>query len=240
MPVWFIVTYFAIVLLVIEIAVVLMRSTGLKYDIARFQVISLLTSTGFTTRESELILGHPVRRRLGMFLILFGVFSFAVIISSISSFLAPNLRISYLSAIPVGLALLLLVLKLPKMQPLLINKFNLPLERKFEIDELPINDVLLHGEEDVFLDIPIGPESPLVGHTLDISLQGDSDINVLFIGRGTETIRKDRLRTKLASGDILYIYGDKKEIDRVFGKELDDKVSKIQDEKNTLSWIGGG
>ncbi|RED54498.1 TrkA C-terminal domain-containing protein [Cohnella lupini] len=237
---WFIVTYFAIVLLVIEIAVVLMRSTGLKYDIARFQVISLLTSTGFTTKESELVLGHPVRRRLGMFLILFGVFSFAVIISSISSILAPDLRISYLAVIPVVLALLLVVLKLPMTQPLLMNKFNLPLERKFEIYELPINDVLLHCEDDAFLDIPVGPKSSLIGHTLDIRLKGDADVNVLFIGRGTETIRKDRLRTRLESGDILYIYGEKEEIDRAFGKELEDKDGMMKDEIKALSWIGRG
>ncbi|MCM3570515.1 hypothetical protein [Neobacillus mesonae] len=44
----------------------------------------MMTATVFTTGESELILGHPIRRRLAAFSILFGVFSLAVIISSIS------------------------------------------------------------------------------------------------------------------------------------------------------------
>ena len=56
--------------------------------------------------------------------------------------------------------------------------------------------MLLHCEEDAFLDIPIGPElSSLIGQYLRI-LCGDKerpDLNVLFIQRGTETIRKDRL-----------------------------------------------
>jgi hypothetical protein len=235
---WFILTYFLIVILVIEIAVVLMRSTGLKYDIARFQVISLLTSTGFTTKESELILGHPVRRRLSMFLILFGVFSFAVIISSISSILAPEFRISYLAVIPIILSVILYLLRLPSILPILKSKFNLPMEQKFEISELPINDVLLHSKEDAFVEIPIGPESSRVGHTLEKLDQGGADINLLFIQRGTETVRKRRLQTKLVSGDILYLYGDEKAINQLFAKELQAKHTLLQnDENKALSWI---
>ena len=40
------------------------RLTGLPAERARFQVISLLTGTGFTTRESEIILSSRRRRRL--------------------------------------------------------------------------------------------------------------------------------------------------------------------------------
>jgi hypothetical protein len=46
-------------------------------------------------------------------------------------------------------------LRLPAMTPLLTNKFNLPLEQKFEVYELSIQEVLLHSEEDAFLEIPI-------------------------------------------------------------------------------------
>jgi hypothetical protein len=238
--VWFILTYFAIVLLVIEIAVVLMRVTGLKYDIARFQVISLMTSTGFTTKESELISGHPVRRRLAMFLILFGVFSFAVIISSISSILAPEFRISKLAIIPIVLAVILFLLRLPAMTPLLKTKFNLPLEQKFEVYELSIQEVLLHSDEDAFLEIPIGPDSSRIGQTLEKICGKETDINALFIQRGTETLRKERLQTKLESGDIIYVYGAKPHINRTFKNELRDKAAQLQDENKALSWIGRG
>jgi hypothetical protein len=235
----FILTYVATVLLVIEIAVVLMRSTGLKYDIARFQVISLLTSTGFTTKESELILAHPVRRRLGMFLILFGVFSLAIMISSISSILAPEFSLSSLVIVPVVLLVVLAVLKLPGTLPLLTTRFTLLLEQKFEVSELPIQDVLLHSDEDAFVEVPIGPNSPRVGLTLGeiCGEEEPSDINALFIQRGTETIRKERLGTKLELGDILYIYGDKTNVDRIFRPELQDKKERLLNEKKALAWI---
>ncbi|MCO0598298.1 hypothetical protein NGI46_12605 [Peribacillus butanolivorans] len=85
MNVVFMVLYFLIIGLVIEISVTLLKLTGLKNTVARFQVISMLTGTGFTTDESKSIIDHPVRIKLSMFLILFGAFSLAVIISSIST-----------------------------------------------------------------------------------------------------------------------------------------------------------
>src|SRR3954471_1286030 len=86
--------YLVIIIAVIEIFVILFRLTGLKTEVSRFQVISMMTGTGFTTGESELILGHPIRRKLATILILFGAFSLAVIISSISQFLSEGLRLA--------------------------------------------------------------------------------------------------------------------------------------------------
>ncbi len=81
------------IFLVVEIAIALLITTGLEPQIARFQVVSMMTSTGFTTKESELILRHPIRRKIAVFLILFGAFSLAVVISSISNILAQSFRI---------------------------------------------------------------------------------------------------------------------------------------------------
>lgn len=48
------------------------RLTGLPAERARFQVVSLLTGTGFTTRESEIVLTSRMRRRLARVTMLFG------------------------------------------------------------------------------------------------------------------------------------------------------------------------
>jgi hypothetical protein len=216
----FILNYFLIVLLVIEIAVVLMRSTGLEKAVSRFQVVSLMTSTGFTTKESELILGHPVRRRIGIFLILFGVFSFAVIISSISSILVPNFKIHYLAMISAGLAILLVTVRLPWVQELLSRRFHKPLENKFELHELPIDVVLLQEESDAFVDIPIGEDSSLIGQTLQTFCGPEFDVNVLLIKRGAVHVRLKRNETPLEAGDVLYVYGSKSDVERHFAKEL--------------------
>ncbi len=55
---------FVLIWLLIEILSIVLKLTGLELSKARFQVISILTHTGFTTRESELIVQHPTRRKI--------------------------------------------------------------------------------------------------------------------------------------------------------------------------------
>ena len=59
-------------LLVTRFATVVLVVTGLSRESARFQTRSALSGVGFTTTEAESVLNHPVRRRVIMFLMLFG------------------------------------------------------------------------------------------------------------------------------------------------------------------------
>jgi hypothetical protein len=127
MSLLFLLVYLIIILVVIEIFVVLFRLTGLKVEVSRFQVISMMTGTGFTTRESELILGHPIRRKLAAFLILFGAFSLAVIISSISQFLSKGLRTTEILTVAGAVIIIYCTLKVKNIQRILA-KFLHPSE----------------------------------------------------------------------------------------------------------------
>jgi len=57
---------------IVRIAAVAMRLTGLPENIARFQSVSALTGTGFTTHEAEMIVNYPVRRRMVVTLMVLG------------------------------------------------------------------------------------------------------------------------------------------------------------------------
>ena len=70
-------------LLITRIGAVALRFTGLSRDSARFQARSAFTGVGFTTRESEHILDHPVRRRIIMLLMLLGNAGFVAAVSSL-------------------------------------------------------------------------------------------------------------------------------------------------------------
>ena len=82
----------AIILLywvITELFTFFFRLTGLPDEKARFQVISLLTGTGFTTRESEIILSSRLRRRLARVTMLFGyVFNVTIVSAFINVFLS--------------------------------------------------------------------------------------------------------------------------------------------------------
>ena len=75
-----------------ELFTILFRFTGLPDERARFQVISLLTGCGFTTKESELILSNRRRRRLARITMLFGyVFNITIVSALVNVFLSLKL-----------------------------------------------------------------------------------------------------------------------------------------------------
>ncbi len=57
---------------IVRFASVALRQTGLPDSVARFQSISALSGTGFTTREAELIVNYPIRRKIVTGLMLLG------------------------------------------------------------------------------------------------------------------------------------------------------------------------
>ena len=72
-----------------DVFTILFRFTGLPEERARFQVISLLTGCGYTTKESEMILSNKRRRRLARITMLFGyVFNITIVTAFINVFLS--------------------------------------------------------------------------------------------------------------------------------------------------------
>ena len=77
-----ILAFIVIYVVVIQIYSVLFRITGLTKEKARFQAISLLTNSGFTTTESEIIVSDRVRRRIAIAAMING-YAFSVVIVSL-------------------------------------------------------------------------------------------------------------------------------------------------------------
>lgn len=95
-----------------ELFTVIFRFTGLPAEKARFQVISLLTGCGFTTRESEMILSSRARRRLARITMLFGyVFNITIVSAFINVFFSLKLVEveNYLLAMPIPLAAVVVI-----------------------------------------------------------------------------------------------------------------------------------
>ena len=69
--------------IIIEIFSSIFSIEGVQIDKSKFQVISILTGTGFTTNESELMLSTKRRRKLTQILILFSYLFNITIVSTI-------------------------------------------------------------------------------------------------------------------------------------------------------------
>ncbi len=50
--------------LLIRAASIALMMTGLEKNKARFQALSAFSGTGFTTKEAEMVVSHPVRRKI--------------------------------------------------------------------------------------------------------------------------------------------------------------------------------
>ncbi|WP_297597929.1 TrkA C-terminal domain-containing protein [uncultured Cetobacterium sp.] len=84
-------SFMLVYLLICEIFTILFRLTGLTEETARFQVISMLTTCGFTTSESELITSSRKRKKLAFITILFGyIFSVTIVSMVINFFMRLN------------------------------------------------------------------------------------------------------------------------------------------------------
>lgn len=57
---------FVLMFLVVEIATVMFKLTGLSRETSQFQAVSIISANGYTTAESEQITRHPVRRKIAM------------------------------------------------------------------------------------------------------------------------------------------------------------------------------
>jgi len=55
-----------------KVATVALQLTGLDKPTTSFQALSGLTDSGFTTRETELVLNHPITRRIISLFIIIG------------------------------------------------------------------------------------------------------------------------------------------------------------------------
>ncbi|MBD3334640.1 MAG: potassium transporter TrkA, partial [Candidatus Eisenbacteria bacterium] len=63
-------TVLGLSLVITRIATTALTLTGMSREAARFQARSAFTGTGFTTHEAEQVVGHPVRRRIIMLLMI--------------------------------------------------------------------------------------------------------------------------------------------------------------------------
>lgn len=72
----------AVSMLVTRVATVILTATGMSREAARFQARSAFSTAGFTTRESEAVVDHPIRRKVIGALMLFGSAGLVAVVST--------------------------------------------------------------------------------------------------------------------------------------------------------------
>lgn len=208
-----------------ELFTFLFRFTGLPIEKARFQVISLLTGTGFTTRESEIILASRRRRRLARVTMLFGyafnvtiVSAFINVIISMSDSQAEHRIVGLL--IPLGtVALIFACMRVPAIHAWGENTLRRLADRVFDRKET-FNAVLLVdyiGSESIAqVTLRHIPEEYKEKTLAETSLRADTGILVMLVERNGSKPMPAQADTVFETGDKLTVFGNYKTICKTF------------------------
>lgn len=215
-------------MVIAEAFTVLFRLTGLTNEKARFQVISMLTNSGYTTAESELITSSKKRRRLARVTMLFG-YSFTVTIVSVivNIFIAlPQAQLQNIwqitCVIAIGVVGVYILLKYTGIRKS-FDHFIENLGNKFMFgDAANPMMVLDYYGENVMVEIHVNHVPSILRDTpLEKSvLKSTYQLQVVLIKREGEMIANITGDTIIQEDDELFMFGNYKTIRMLFEKPL--------------------
>ena len=210
--------------IITELFTIIFRFTGLPDEKARFQVISLLTGCGFTTRESEMILSSRSRRRLARITMLFGyVFNITIVTAFINVFLSLKLTQveNYLLAMPIPLIAIIVIfifIRVPVVRAwgdrLLQRLAGRIVHSDAGNSVMPLDYI---GEDSIALvTLRVIPEEYRDVPLAQTGLRADTGIMVMLVEPPGKKAEPAVAETVFHPGDKLTVFGDYATICRTF------------------------
>lgn len=207
-----------IFLIVIEVITVLFKLTGLSEEKARFQVISLLTGSGFTTKEAELITQHPSRRKLAQILMIVGYVGFLTGISFLVDIIKKSLSYKTNTIVIVFFILVYMFFK----NKFLLSYFDNFIEKIILRKQLKTKSpnkmykLITRAKGYGVFNILIDEQSSLVGVALKDSNLKPRNIIVLNIDKGNQFIGFPTRDYVIEKRDNILLYGKVDEVIKIF------------------------
>jgi len=212
---------FTVSLVVIRIATVGLTMTGVSKDLAQFQAVSAFTGAGFTTKESEDIVNHPLRRRITMHLMLLGHVGIVVAIPSVVlSFLNTGGSEDWTRQLTVrvgvlvgGLLLFLLIASSRYVEQIMWSVNTWALRRFGGIHVHDYTRLLRVAQEYVVSELQVRHGDWLAGHTLEKLRLFNEGVLVLGIEKPNgDYLAAPRGHTRLEADDCLILYGQQESL----------------------------
>ena len=214
-------TIFASFLIVKAGAIALML-TGMDSEKANFQALSAFTRTGFTTREAELMVNNPRRRRIATWLIILGNAGLIAVIVTASSSIATSQGYKLLITIAALLVGTYLLYRLTKHRSF-VRRWERFVENrivKLKTLEESTTEELLHLVEGYGLTrVIITKESHFIGRSLVEANTPENEFWVVGIERGKDWISLPRSREVIDDGDRLVVYGNLNNLKSIFARD---------------------
>ena len=205
--------------IIVRIGAIAFQLTGLEWSLAKFQSLSCFSGTGFTTRESELIVSDKRRRRIASVLMVLGNAGLVTLIATAARAMDPKqnlipwLQDNFLNT-PINLAVLAIALFLVykifnnrKITGRLTRYLRKKIIKQEFIKPVSFEELLqLTGGYGISR-IEVTEKCPYIDKTLAESDLRKNDITVLAIIRDEETIPNPSANRKILKGDGLISFG---------------------------------
>lgn len=207
---------------VVEVLSIALKLTGLDISKARFQVISIITNTGFTTKESELISQHPTRRKIAQALMLISYVTYAILLGLVVNILQNDNRLVYIAVIVMLVMLIALVLIRKKW---LVRRLEMFIEKQLLKRMKKVNkyktveEVLKLNDEYGVMEFVIEEGSVLEGKTLKGSGLSERHIQVLNVDRGSHILHFPTVNFQFKEGDKVLVYGHLENMKKLIVKQ---------------------
>jgi hypothetical protein len=212
--------------IVVRIGAIAFQLTGVEWSMAKFQALSCFSGTGFTTRESELIVSSPQRRRIASILIVFGNAGLVTLIATFANSLrpragVPGFKIPFLDAevpswlvpwihlliIAVVVYVMFRVFTRAKFVRWLTNSLRQRLIKRELVERVTFEEMVIATGGYGISRLRISESSPILNKLIMESGLREGDINVLAVVRAGETIANPKAAMKIQMGDELISFG---------------------------------
>ena len=211
-------------LLAIKVATTALMMTGLSFDTASFQSYSAFFGVGFTTKEAELVVNHPVRRRIIRDLILVGNIGLtSALATMVATFVQRSNTFESLMVILIALIVALAISamsRLDSVRKTLDHIIAYTLTQAGLVRALDYELLLRVEHGYVVSEYLIEPENPLVGKMLRESRPWDVGVIVLAIRRDGNLLAGIPGPSDIIhAGDVVVLYGQEKDAKRLMQTE---------------------
>ncbi len=205
----------------IEVFSAIFRVDGVQIDKARFQIISILTGTGFTTNESEIMLATRKRRKITQIMILFSyIFNISIVSTIVNLFISTSntslteLIIGVVLTV-INITLLIGLNKSTKIRRIFDNLVLRIGKRKKKRKINPISIYDYYGNK-VIAEVRIIKMHDKITDLNIVKLKKDYNIQLLVVKRGSLIISDIDETIKIQDNDVLLVFGNYKVIRNLF------------------------
>ncbi len=216
-------------LIAVRVGATALMMTGLSWDTASFQSYSAFFGVGFTTKEAEMVVNHPVRRRIIRDLILAGNIGLTSALATLVVTLMQSAETSHLllivGALVTGALVLLFLSRIGWLQKLLDRVIRYTLERTGMVRALDYELLLRIQYGYVVSEIEILPNTYLAGRALRDSRPWDRGVVILFIKRDEEMVPGlPGPADIIQAGDVVTAYGKEQSLQAMVEPMVADSV----------------